>query len=165
MQVLFALPFLTSGCIVFITCAIILKWRRFALPGSLWCVALGPSFLISLLIFGLIYKMFGLSDFGASRYVVIAAGVLSSAVASIVAFAHNQIMALLSDRLFRLYVTGVSFGVGMLFASILVIAQGIASIRIPAPVVINTAFVILTGLAFAIFTFPRSAEFRKSMLI
>jgi hypothetical protein len=152
-----------SGCIVFITCAIVLKWRRFALPGSLWCVALGPSFLIGVLVIGLIYKAFGgLSHFGVSRYVLIIAGVLAAVIASIVTFVHNQIVALFPNSLFRVYATGVSFGVGILFASLFVIAEGVASIQIPAPAVINTIFVLLTGLAFAVFTSQRPSEFRKN---
>lgn len=131
MQILFALPFLASGCIV--------------------------------LVVGLIYKVFGgLSHFSGSRYVLIAAGILASAIASIGAFIHNQIVALFSDSLFRVYATGVSFGVGILFASLFVIAEGIASIRIPTPAVINTIFVLLTGLAFAVFTFRRPSGFRRN---
>jgi hypothetical protein len=163
MQILFALPFLASGCIVFIVCASILRWRRFALPASLWCVALGPSFLISMLLIGLIYqRLGGFSHSGVSRYVLITAGVLAVLTSSIATFVHSQIVTFFSNRLFRVYVTGVSFGVGILFASLLVIAEGILSITMPVPVVTNTIFILLTGLTFAGFVFRRPSEFRAA---
>ena len=165
MQILFALPFLASGCIVFIICASVLRWRRFALPGSLWCVALGPSFLISMLVIGLIFqRLGGFSHSGVSQYVLITAGVLAALTSSIATLAHSQIVMFFSNGLFRVYVTGVSFGVDILFASLLVIAEGILSITMPAQVVTNTIFILLTGLAFAGFVFRRPSEFRGTKL-
>ena len=42
MQIMYAAPFLLSGCAAFLICSFIPHLRRFALSASLWCVACGP---------------------------------------------------------------------------------------------------------------------------
>ena len=163
MQFLFALPFLATGCTVFIICASLVRWRRFALSLSLWCVALGPCFVISIVIGFVLMKVRWLVHIvSLMRHLDITSPVIISVIlASAAAMIHDRIMLLLTQSVFRIYVTGVSSGVGILSGFLLIIAAAIASIHIPAANVVDIIFVFLLGLGFGVFAYLHSSEFRR----
>jgi hypothetical protein len=163
MQFLFALPFLATGCLVFIVCATVKRWRRFALGFSFWCVALGPCFITGVVLLMLPAKALKLeisSSVGRHLSLTLSC-VVAVILASVLAMLHNNIVRLFSETVFRLYATVVSFCVGVLFAFLFVIAESIASIKIPAAVAINTVFALLLGSGLASFTFQHSSSFRE----
>ncbi len=131
-------PFLALGCVCFLVCTVIAPLRRFALSSSLWWVACVPflfAILAAIILFSLGIDAFHRllkPDFGASLsvhqtswqgWLLAATGLLAmGAGASLVTFIHGIIIRRLTLALFRLYVTGVSFGVGVLTCSFVLFA-------------------------------------------
>lgn len=163
MQIMFALPFLVSGCLVFLICVAIKRWRRYALGASLWCVALGPSLLVGLLFDALFTKLLHLESSGRSaQYAfLVGSGIIGILLASMTVIVHKRIIGLLPHRVFRLYSAAVSFGVGLLVASFFVILESAFSIHLPAAIAINLGTMLLVGALFATFVFQNSTNFRS----
>jgi hypothetical protein len=126
------IPFLMLGCTAFLICAAVPPIQRFALGVSLWCVAWIPGMMaiLTVVIFfsvgadalrrwvhwdpgaSLAFNHHGLSWAGwlgfSAAILVVALG------ASVISLIHGIVMRRLTLSLFRLYLAGVSFCVGML---------------------------------------------------
>jgi hypothetical protein len=129
--ILFA--FLLLGAVVFVACALVPPFRRYALSAALWCAVWGPSTVgwMTLAGLGLVATAFItkngdsqsfhsprlLEAFGWAYLIV---GILATAVvATGVAWLHQAIVRRFTFALFRLYAAGVSVGIGSVFGCLL----------------------------------------------
>jgi len=133
-----AFPFLAAGCACFLICAAISPLRRFALSSSLWCVTCIPC-LIAILAAVILWSL-GIDalqrlmkpDFGTSLgfhqaswigwLLAIVSLIVTIIGATAATLIHGIIIRRLTLALFRLYVAGVSFGVGVLTCSFVLFA-------------------------------------------
>lgn len=121
------------------------KLRRFALSTSLWCVACDPCSIAVLV--GMVLAEKGAdaihnpmlhSIFSDQRhFALVCAAVVAMAGATIITLVHGWMIRRLTMNLFRLYLTGVTFGVGVLIA----LATGIALLINVSRLQGSTAFV------------------------
>ncbi len=147
MQIMFATPFLLSGCAAFLICAFIPPLRRFALSASLWFVACGPCYIAVLV--GTVLAEKG-ADAIHSRMLhslfstqgnlaLVCMAVVAMAGAAVMTLVHGWIIRRLTMDLFRLYLTGIAIGVGVLIA----LATGIALLINVSRLQTFTAFVYI----------------------
>lgn len=133
-----AFPFLAAGCATFLICAAIPPLRRFALSLSLWFAACIPCLLASvasIVIFNLglsglniFFQQTGIMGihFHQTTWIgwiqVIATAIATFGGATAITLFHGVITRRLTLALFRVYVAGVSFGVGLLTTFFVAIA-------------------------------------------
>jgi hypothetical protein len=172
-----AFPFLAFGCASFLLCAAIPPLRRFALSSSLWCVACVPCLLTILAAIIVcsagaeaFHRFFKL-DFDASVSfhqtswlgwgIAIISFVLTVAGATFITIVHGIITRRFTLALFRLYVAGVSFGVGILTCSFVLFAFATHLLSFIAfGLVAFASLLAASALAYACFT--KAPDFRGS---
>lgn len=182
MIVFLILPFLFIGSVAYLLCVAIPGLRRFAMPSSLWLLSLciGVLFWVSIIL-GLAIgrelwnahapqlhlrslKEFALPQtkaFTAAYIVVLLATCLT--LASIITVMHQAIIHRLTLALFRLYVAGISLGVGIVFFAPLFL---LAASEAPSPAFQTAAFIVAaiaalaSSISLAFFSFSRSSQFR-----
>ncbi len=166
MQLIFAAPFLLMGCLTFLLCISVQRWRRFALNSSFLCVALGPSLIIGLLLQIVPIKLLKLDDPKTlvHTFLLVLSGIVCVVIATIATIVHGRIVESVPTSLFRFYVTSVSFCVGGLCGIFLVLAGSIASIHYPEAIVVNSLIILLSGSLFAAFAYRNFVSFRKPRL-
>jgi len=171
-----AFPLTALGCAAFVICSFAPPLRRFALSSSLWFVACFPFFLavaagILAIVFGadrltsLLHRSGTLKDIGSHMPDWI--GILIAATIAIITFGgatavtllHGALIRRLTFALFRLYVTCVSFGVGVLTMFFLLSAVGVG--RSWASLFINFVDIIPATLL-AWFAYRKANQFRGS---
>jgi len=177
------IPFFMFGCTVFLICAAVPFLRRFALSASLWCLCLAPwlfgmVFLAVLLglatdaLRNLHHPLWIAQDWSSSAKTSF--GVLISAVAvagslvtaTVAARVHQFAIHRMTLALFRLYVAGVSFGVGVLssfFVSICVSAYLHLSLSHPIVVCGFCGLIFSSLLSFLCYRF--ASQFRGKLPI
>jgi hypothetical protein len=169
MQIMYATPFLLSGCVAFLICAFIPQIRRFALSASLWCVACGPclaAVFIALVLVekgantihgGMLHSLFSIEG----KLALACMALVAMAGAAVITLVHGWIVRRLTLNLFRLYLTGVTVGVGLLIA----LATGILLLINFTRLQSSTAFVYTVLLlvipsSLAFFAYRNAAGFR-----
>jgi hypothetical protein len=172
-----AFPFLAAGCACFLLCAAIPRLRRFALSSSLWWVACIPC--LFAILTGLILWSLGLDalrrlfrpDLAASLSVhqiswlgwllTITTLIVTVTGATAITLIHGVIVRRLTLALFRLYVAGVSFGVGVLTCSFVLFAFATHVLSLTA--FLPAALVsLLAASALAYTCFKNASGFRGS---
>jgi hypothetical protein len=182
MIVFLIIPFLFVGAIAYLICAAIPMLRRFAMPYSLWILSLSIGVYLweaIILVLAIGHDQWNvhanqlhLSQFKdftlpQSKAISIASITALTAtclgIASAVTLVHQAIIHRVTLALFRLYVAGVSFGVGTTFflpAFLLLAARS-------SPPSLQTAAMfaalvpgLAAALALAFFCFHRSSQFR-----
>src|SRR5271170_2997877 len=114
-------PFLAAGCVSFLVCAAIPPLRRFALSGSLWCVACVPCLLAILTVIVLwsagayalrqFFKLDPVTSISVHQtswigwLLAIATLVITIAGATVITLLHGIIIRRLTLALFRLSVS------------------------------------------------------------
>jgi hypothetical protein len=176
------IPFLFIGSIAYLLCAVIPPLRRFAMPSSLWLLSLciGLYLWISIiLVMALGYdrwnahaqelhlwhiKDFKLPETKAFSIVSIVALVATClTLASLVTVIHQVIIHRLTLALFRLYVAGVSLGVGITFflpASVFLATRSSPPSLQTAAMFAALLLGLAAALALAFFCLKRSSQFR-----
>jgi hypothetical protein len=121
--------FLLVGSIVFLACLLLPPFRRYALSAALWCAMWGPCSIVLMLVAGVgliatafITKAGDGQTFHAPRLLsvfgwnyLIAAILVTVAVATASAWIHQVVVRRLPFALFRLYAAVVSAGIGSVF--------------------------------------------------
>ena len=170
-------PFLAIGCASFLFCAAIPPLRRYALSSSLWWVACVPCLLAILAAIILwsagLYalRQFFKPSFGTSIsmhqtsltgwFLSIATILIVIAGATTITLIHGIVIRRLTLALFRLYVAAVSFGVGILACTfvLLLFAEHLLSLTAGLPAALGSLF---AAVALAYTCFRNASGFRGS---
>jgi len=169
MQIMYAAPFLLSGCAAFLICAFIPQIRRFALSASLWCVACGPCLAAAFIGVvlaekatdtihgGMLHSLFSVE--GKLTLACMAAVAMAGATA--ITLAHGWVIRRITLRLFRLYLTGVTIGIGVLIAFATGIALLIDFTRLQSfTAFVYTVLLLVIPRSLASFAYRNAAGFR-----
>ncbi len=169
------------GCAVFLVCAAIPFLRRFALSASLWCLCLAPwifAMIFLAVLFGLAtdtlrnlhhplwiardWSSSAQTGFGILISVIAVAG--SLVTATVAARVHQFAIHRMTLALFRLYVAGVSFGVGVLssfFISISVSAY--FHLSLSHPIVICGFCGLVFSILLSVLCYRFASQFRGKL--
>jgi hypothetical protein len=174
-----ALPFFFAGIIAFITCVAIHPLRRYALSSALWFVSLVPGLLVGLILAGLWNAVIGHVSVSHSLWQEplahlpkansgsmlfnIAIATPAFAIATFVALLHQTVIHRVTLMLFRLYVTGVGFGIGLLSTLLLIVGSALARIRVPHPGPLFLILAILLATATAYLCFRNAPSLRGTI--
>jgi hypothetical protein len=172
-----AFPFLAFGCASFLLCAAIPPLRRFALSSSLWCVACVPCLLTILA--AIIVCSAGAGSLSSllqvrfRRFCELSSNILAGlghrnhfvrphrGWSDIHNHRSRNYHSSLHTALFRLYVAGVSFGVGILTCSFVLFAFATHLLSFIAfGLVAFASLLAASALAYACFT--KAPDFRGS---
>lgn len=170
-----AFPLFAIGCAAFLICASVPPFRRFALSSSLWFAACFPCFLV--VFAGIVAINFGIDrltplfhrtepGIELGSYVSGRSGILIAITTTIITFGgataitllHGVVIRRMTYVLFRLYVTCVSFGAGILTMFFLLMAFGLGT-SLPLFAAINLLGSILSALL-AWFCYLNANQFR-----
>jgi hypothetical protein len=174
-----AFPFLALGCVTFLLCAAIPPLRKFALGSSLWCVACVPCLWIMFILIVLLnlgadalhktlsWDLNTATHFhqrGMAWLIGIAVLTIVIAGATSITAIHGIIVRRFTLALFRLYVAGVSFGIGILtvfFISIIISGRlSSAMTDLSLPLLWMNAFSLIVAPTLAYFCYRNAAQFR-----
>jgi hypothetical protein len=177
MPLFFAAPFLVSGCIAFLVCAVIPQLRRFTLASSLWCISFGACILTALIFVVLATNgaavatslfHFHLNErfnpgFKATITLDCISVIAAITGATAITMAHGWILRRVTLNLFRLYLVGVTIGVGLLIA---IIGSTLASVTIQSLQHVSIYWAIaplfVIPVCLILFIYPRAREFRDA---
>jgi len=164
--------FLAIGCGSFVVCALVPRLRRYALGVSLWFLVwaiLSPGMLIlntvglGILAQGHAHVIVPLNEFAWHHVKLIAVinALVAAAVATSVAVMHGWLIRRLTFALFKVYLTAVSGGVGVLsslLVALILLADSVGSASS------SLAFFAMLGvmLMLAAFCWRRAGEFRAT---
>jgi hypothetical protein len=176
------IPFFMLGCAVFLICAAIPFLRRYALSASLWCLCLAPW------LFGMIFLalLFGLATYTLSNLlrhplwiaqdwsgsnqtafgiVISVAAVAGSLVtATVAARVHQFAIHRMTLALFRLYVAGVSLGVGVLSSIFLSVSvSGYFHLSLAHPIVVFGFCGIVFSMLLSLLCYRFASQFRGKL--
>jgi hypothetical protein len=164
--------FLAIGCGSFVVCALVPRLRRYALGVSLWFLVwalLSPGMLLlntvglGILAQGHAHVIVPLNEFAWHhvKLIAVANALVVAVIATGFALLHGWMIRRVTFALFKVYLTAVSGGVGLLFSSLAALLLLVDSV---GSAISSLVFFVMLGvmLMLAAFCWRRAEEFREA---